>query len=392
MSYKNRHVQRVALEDGESVELSSEREEEYRAVEELVETPPLRDHHMQTQTQTAWKSQGEEFDEEYRGARPVFFTGPALPPQNLEALKSEHEKAMWRYTAQSSVDKVNRLPFGLKNYYNDFLGRPENEGEAHTHNFSRESLASGENGRRGMALEAIEQIKSDGLGFSADMDDSELRRFLVRSGIKAELERQKQAFFKKDGPNVNLTYFSSLSQHTTSEDENQQGTGSAFSLGLEYPLGNSIASLGNYSLQGGLFVGSNFYDIGEVNALFGEQSFGLFGRWYFRDPPNLVKRFIPYVGVGWRWGQAKVSDADFDVVPGNLNYFFVALPSFQLGGKYRFQAGDEEWNPTGLGFGVNFQMQYERMVFENIEVPSEELYTNFGTNHLNLGFGVNIYF
>ena len=121
MSYKNRHVQRVTLES-DVAELPSEREGEYRAMEELVETPPLRDHDMQTQAQTTWKSQGQEFDEGYRQELPVFFTGPALPPRNLEVLKSEHEKAMWRYTAQSSVDKVNRLPLGLKHYYSDLLG------------------------------------------------------------------------------------------------------------------------------------------------------------------------------------------------------------------------------------------------------------------------------
>ena len=47
---------------------------------------------------------------------------------------------------------------------------------------------------------------------------------------------------------------------------------------------------------------------------------------------------------------------------------------------------------AGLGFGVNFQIQYEKMSFENIDVSNEELYTQFGTNHLSLGFGVNIYF
>ncbi len=391
VSYKNRHVQRVALEN-DSDELTSEREGEYQAVEELVETPPLRDHDMQTQTQTTWKSQGEEFDEGYRQERPVFFTGPAVPPGNLEPLKSEHEKAMWRYTAQSSVDKVNRLPLGLKHYYNDFLGRPENQSAGETHSFSQQSLGPDQYGRYGMALEAIEQIESEGLDFSADMEDSELRRFLVRSGIKAELERQKQAFFKKSGPNVNLSYFSSLTAHTTSEDEDQQGFGSSFALGFEYPLGNSVAALGNYSLQGGIFLGSNFYDVGGVNALFGEQSLGFYGRWYFRNSPNFIKHFMPYAGLGWRWGTSSIADADFDVVPETLNYVFIALPSIHLGVKYRFQAGDEEWNRTGLGLGVDFQMQYEKMSFENIEVPSEEIYTQFETNHLSLGFGVNIYF
>ncbi len=395
-TYRNRHTVRVGLADGQNPDLVSDRAEEYIAEEgELVDTRSQGEqgeYHLQTQARTAWQSQGAEFDEEYQAEHPVFFTGPARPPPHLDQLKSEHEKALWRYTAQSSVDKVNRLPLGLKNYYNDFLQTARAVEDSGTHSFSTPRRDSGKNGRRGMALEAIEQIESQGLTFSADMNDEELRRFFVDSGIKAELERQRQVFFRKGGTEVGFHYDSSLSQHAAGGESGEQGGGQSFSVGLEYPLGNSIAVLRDYSVRGSVFMGSNVYSVGVANAAFSELSWGVHGRWYFLNPPNSIKSLMPYVGAGWRWGQAAVAGSVPSSVPSSLNYFFLALPSVQLGAKYRFREGDEEEYLRGFGLGLNIQIQYEKMTLRSLEVSREDIDTELNLNQLNLGFGVSLYF
>ncbi len=403
--YVNRHTQKVLTKNQSKRELRTQeekgvprdlilKEKDYLDSSELVSTTPLRHQDMETETLTRWKRVGtNEFDEKYKAEKPIFFVEPAIKPKTIKSIKVDREKEVWRSTTQSSIDKVNKLPFGLEGYYADSFHNPETGVKVKADAVSiydRELEKKSQDNL--ISPGAIKKIETEGLTFSADMDDEQLRRFFINSGIAEEVERQKRALFEKSGSEINFGYHSALSSHTTNEDKNYQGTDYSLSLGYEYHLGNASALLSRLSLEGSLETGLGFYDLGGINARFAESSFRVYSYFYFLYPPNSLNRLMPYLGLGFRRGKASVYSPNFSKGTKEYTYLLVAFPSYRLGVKYRFQSGDSKNEVVKFGLGLNFQIQYESVSINSKDVLQDNIFGKLDLDQLRLGFGISAYF
>ena len=70
----------------------------------------------------------------------------------------------------------------------------------------------------------------------------------------------------------------------------------------------------------------------------------------------------------------------------------VGLPSFLLGIKYRFTAGDYKNDFFKLGLGLNVFLESTKKYFTAQDILSDNIFTSMNYSEYKLGIGVSFYF
>jgi hypothetical protein len=231
---------------------------------------------------------------------------------------------------------------------------------------------------------ALENIQKTGPGWSAELSDEALRKYLVRNGLDFERLRQTYNADNLLSHEVYANFVTDMIDQTTELDDRNRGIGFGFSIGYELPLKKIAFSLQHFSLQTEFRKERNNFAIDRENVFLKGSSFLIGFNWYPYYAPSTVERFLPFVGLGMRYGKGEISRINFYE---NYDFNLLVLPMVQVGTKYRFTLDDN--NAIGIRLAVSLEKNRLNSTTENAfnQVPTLIEYTD-----LKLGIGISYYF
>ncbi|MCY4524932.1 MAG: hypothetical protein OXB84_09340 [Halobacteriovoraceae bacterium] len=208
-----------------------------------------------------------------------------------------------------------------------------------------------------LALEYRKRRKEKGALWSAEMDDDQLRRFYVRSGVVEEEERRRLVTTTKVSNEFFFRYFRSFRDHTSDVNDINRGVGTSIEIGHEFHLVRTSKLLSPFTLSLSLGLGSGYYHLGnEINGQASKRMIGGAINWYFHNLPYMFKKYIFYVGTGISFGSAGVESPQ---LTRDYQYQVQTFPSVYLGGKYNYKMPGEK--NSNYGVGVNFLFSMDRV-------------------------------
>jgi hypothetical protein len=364
----------------------------YRKGEQNNKTYPARHHDIETTQFDKWVEDDEFFKKIDGNIVKAKFTKNIDKTKDGDVIRKRHKKKTFDSQMDGQYEKYNRQKSGV-------LGLHQKKSDVHAKNGVKEESSSYINSykkskyealnRRTIDPHAYRKIKLEGPDWSKDLNDEELRRFFVNSGINHELNRQRFALENKMGHEVTVSAATAFQTHTSSNDSSLQGTNYYLGVGYEYHLMRAKKDLARYSVEVFLDRGVEFYDLGDINGRFETGNYGIMGYYYLLGNPSELKKFLFPVGLGLKKGEAKVSS---DSLSKSYQYSATALPIFKAGIKYRFSAGDESSETVNLGIGIHIFAQYESLTYSITETLQDSIKSKVQANDMKLVIGVNTYF
>ncbi len=313
---------------------------------------------------------------------------------NAKALKRDYNEKLTASQADGVAKKVNSLKNGL----GDLYWKQERDEVIQStqkrvviNNVYQDSLEKRNQTRTKPISEiALAKAKREGPRWSSDMNDQELREYVVRTGISAETIRQRTAINELNSHEISLHLATSLLDHTSQDDQNHRGRTYAFSLGYEYHMSRIFKNWLRWSVEGSLEWSRGRYQIGPINnGTFQEGAYKLMVNYYVYNRPTTVSDVIVYVGSGIKVGEADAGSYDIEQ---KLSYSMTAFPILQIGTKYRFISGDEVDNAVGVGFGINAKLSIEPLSYSLENEPSDVVDGSFSVTDTRLYLGMSMYF
>ncbi|MBT3584476.1 MAG: hypothetical protein HN509_06200 [Halobacteriovoraceae bacterium] len=365
-------------------------EKNYEPSEIIVDTYSKKEQDIETTNFDNWvRRKDPEFVEEYLDEYPLKHVNRANQVVPADKVRRNYKQAEFDGSLKESVDKVNGLRYGLAPMYHeqkkDSLGVRE---KITTDNYYQR-LVQDKKGENFISPRAVAKIRKEGPGWSADMNDEQLRRFYNRSGIERELVRQKEAQGEKAGHELNFRYATGLNQNTTQADDNHQSTNYSLAIGYELMLIRTNPALKNFTVEMALERGINFYDLDGINGRFVEGTAGFAANWYFYNPPTSIRQYMFFLGVGTKRGSASVTSTS---ITKDYTYSVVALPVLRFGMKYRFKAGDTQDESVKIGMGVNFLFETESVRLSVEDALNDDIAPVITAQNVKFAVGMSFYF
>ncbi len=366
-------------------------EDQFRSSSKLFESYPTREQDIESVENAKFNGAGEEYDEKFNEVKKIKYIPPRKFDKKVSEIKKKKELEVFDLTTKGSTDKINNLKNGIYSLYqgqerSGDVGRDKNDLPSIYEKIRDEEIAKAE-----ISPRAVAKLKQEGPLFSSGLTDDQLREFYIRSGIEKELRRQKEVLEEKASHEINIRYATGISDHSTTDDPNHQSADYSISVGYEFHLANSLESLENFTIELTLEQGVGHYDLGGVNGRFTEAAIKGHANWYFWNSPSKLNKYLPYVGVGFKRGNADVTSF---ALSSDYSFSYVGLPSFHTGIKYRFKAGDTVDDWVKIGFGLNFMISQEATTYSIIDTVSSEdnINSQFSISQTKMLVGVNLYF
>ncbi|MFT6070302.1 MAG: hypothetical protein ACJAT2_002807 [Bacteriovoracaceae bacterium] len=363
------------------------KENDYKSSIPLAETNAPVDYDVEQTKYLNWKGRGNpEFSDNYLDEIETLFIDQSEKGVKPDAIRTALDKEIAKSTTDGAVSKVNDQPNGLSSLYKDSkVERP-----SHISTFD-EVMGNRKKDTR-VSRRAMAKIERDGQTWSADMEDKQLRRFFIRSGIAEEKARQARALSEKIGHELNIKITNDVDNVTTANDPNNTGIGYSLNLTYETPLKGSVDFLESFSFEVGLEQGNTYYAVNsETNARVKFGNFRGFLNYYFWNEPISIKKVVGYVGLGIARGNGTLLSSELFQ---EYKVSILSLPIYQWGFKYRFKAGDTEDEILKLGFGLGLHFSYEPTKYSILDsVNSLDSINGSETfNRFKVAVGLSAYF
>lgn len=391
---RNRHIKKVGNSQNSDKKNVPEDlvffDRDHNVSAELVKTNKTTTKDTETHEQDDWILTGSEFDDEFEQDKKIVHVGEFKKADKANNVKKAFKKNVHDSTIKGSVGKINSLKYGLKGFYHDGLRNNDTNIKEKSDAVSMyEQEKENEKLRQFVSPRALAKVKSEGPGFSSEMDDAQLRRFFINSGIERELKRQKRALNERAGHELNFRFASGMSKNSNSDDPNHQSNDYGINFGYEFHLYNTHESLENFTLEGVIDRTIGHYDLGGINGRFLEGSFKGFINYYFWNPPQKLYSYLPFIGIGYRRGNADVTSFSLDK---DYNYTLVGFPSYRFGLKYRFKAGDTKDETVKIGMGLSLMFSQETVQYAVVNTLTDNIFGTFQNNQSKFSVGLNVYF
>ncbi len=306
-----------------------------------------------------------------------------------EALRDVYEDEYYQDTLDGWEKKANGFDSLEAMYKKRLKGVDVEEGQEFltVNNSYREALEQKKD-KTFLNRRAIKKMSTEGATWSADMDDQEIRKFIVNSGILEESERKQFALRNALGHEFYARYSFGMTQNTTDEDNSYQGPSFGLAFGYELLLERLHVNFRRFTMDFGLEFANNYFDpeIG-TNIKSVENSFGAKINYYFWNYPTTMDRILFFAGYGMKAGSAKFESSTLSK---NYNYQMRSFAILQAGLKYRVGASDL-WQQK-MGVGLIVQCQYETQTYTSDEENTDNLDGDININDLKLSTGLSFYF
>ncbi|MGB0452825.1 MAG: hypothetical protein ACPGJV_03850 [Bacteriovoracaceae bacterium] len=358
----------------------------------VIRTSIDRNEHMIARNFEVWqRKQGIEYIDEYLNDVNLKKSTDQANPIDVADIERRENKKIFNSTIDGVQDKMNKLEFGVTGLYKE--QEKDEQISQVTKKVQLENVYEKKIRERREARHvgpyALERIRRRGDRWSSDMNDEELRRFFVQSGIEKERRRQELALDRRAGNEILLRMTTALVANTAVDDSNNQGMDYALSLGYEYHLSRTSFDIKKWTIELQAEIGLRYYDIGGLNGKFNERSFLGVLNYYFYNRPDQVRKYLIYAGLGLRRGEATMSNPN---LTRDYNYQLVTLPTTQIGLKYRFQAGDEREDGMDVGMGANILIQNEVSRYNATDEIEDDIESLVISNNFRMSFGLSLYF
>lgn len=310
----------------------------------------------------------------------------------LEKALDETNEAIFDGLVRGVTNKLNDQEYGLAGLYYDqkrdqempFLRNKISTLTVFDENYKKVTT------KDMMSSQAAAKYRLHGKSWSADLNDEELRRYIIDNGISEEYRRQKLALDEKQGSELILRMGLGLEDNFSFGDINYQGRGYSFGLAYEYHLGRSLVMLERLTLELFLRQAIHYFVLGDsINGRFDEGSFGGAINYYFYGKPQSLDAYVYYLGVGMRRGNAAVTS---ERISKDYEYQLVSMPEYRLGMKYRFRSGDYHSHFVKIGMGVNLMLSIEAVRYSPTTILEDNLYGSVIEYDTKAYFGINMYF
>lgn len=235
---------------------------------------------------------------------------------------------------------------------------------------------------------AIKKMSMEGNNWSADMDDQEIRKFIVNSGIIEESDRKSFALKNSLGHEFYLRYSFGMTQNTTDEDDSYNGPGFGINLGYELFMERLTQHFRRLTFDFGLEFSNNYFDpnLG-YNVKSVETSITAMANYYFWNYPTTLDRILLFVGYGMKSGSATLQS---QYLSKDYSYNVRSFATLQTGLKYRIGASDLNTKKIGIGFLA--LLQYETQSYTSDAESEDDLDGEIGVNDLKMSLGMSFYF
>ena len=400
--YRGRHTQKV-LGPGQSKEASVFQDEVgvpadlifeddgYFKSDEIIDTKPSKLQDFETRSYSRWLRSGtKEWDDKYKQDLPSFHINPQSNEETISRIKKRQEEFVYQSTTDNAVKKINDDKRGLKGFYKDSFHDNQTgiqEG-IDIENIYQKSITD-RNEEKKISPHIREKLHREGVTFSADMSQEELRRFLIKSGIEEEKRMQERAAGERAGNDLIFRYNSGMISNTTDEDDNFRGRDYSIVIGYEWQLYQTAEAMDRFTFELNLEQGISHYDLGGINGRFSESALAGFLNFYFWNAPYKLGSYMPFVGLGVKRGQAEGFSPNLSK---DYSYQLMALPSFRLGIKYRFKPGDTIDEDFKFGMAVSFLFTSEKVRLNTTNIVEDDIFSVMNYTNNKFGVGFSFYF
>jgi hypothetical protein len=308
---------------------------------------------------------------------------------NRKTLAKDYKDKLAREQHTQQIDKINKLKYGYDELYYEVEDFNDGRGAKRTRGNYLSEVREEESKLSKIPKETLSMIQKNGKSWSSDMDDDDLKNYLLKTGVAKEQKRRNNVLTLQSGNEVILYLGSNLSANYLPDDENYQFRG--FSMGVGYDLHLVRISQGmvNWSLDVKFERGSISVGQRTLNSRIIYGAFGAHLNYYFSNYPHSRNRFAWYVGAGMKRGNGEGENTN---LTGKYEYEIQSIPTGQIGVKYRMAAGrDYEFNST-FGFGFNAKLSYEMLSVKTINNVQDDFDPNQTVGNARLDIGLSIYF
>ncbi|MFA6238666.1 MAG: hypothetical protein WC635_15130 [Bacteriovorax sp.] len=365
---------------------------DYEESAELYETRKVPEADLSIQSYEGWKRKaGVRFSDAYNDeTEEKYFIGNR--EVKVGDIENEEDKKLLDSIADGYVEKINSQKYGLENglYRKQkkvpgFRDLNADITVTSAYDEAREDKKAAEiiNPR------AVAKIKRDGVAWSEDMDDEALRRYFIQTGMEQESRRRDLALNELDGNEIMFNYSGSMTDHSSSVDEQYRNLGFVLGFGYDWHLSRASTELKNWSIQAVVDFGTTDYDVGGQNARGQEFFYGAYINYYLVNNPLTLNSFIWLAGVGLKSGSVKMQSVEF---ANEYSYQALTLPALQLMTKYRFRSGDltEETVNVGASFNAGIQIDSKRLSV--IEPAADNINGKISVTDIKYMLGMSVYF
>lgn len=226
--------------------------------------------------------------------------------------------------------------------------------------------------------------------WSAGMSDTELRRYIIDTGLSGEVRRREEVLSRRLDHELQFRYSQGMATNATAPGEKEQMLPKSMLFGYETYL-QRVSPIFNRITFGAFFeTGLGYYNNNGYN-LKSEEYGARFDFSYFPwRLPTEIKELIPFVSLGTKFA---IATCENSYLANKYLYQERSFPILSGGIKYRFHAGDELNDFVPMGFGSIFLVSYERRQFTTAEILRDEpIKETFTANTLSLQLGMSFYF
>lgn len=308
---------------------------------------------------------------------------------NRKKIVKEYKDKIAKDQHKQQISKINKLKYG----YDELYYEVNNSNDLSKMRMSSQNVVS-ERREKEKKLsqipeETLAMIEKHGDGWSSDMNDTELKNYLLKTGVAREQARQKSVLTLQSGNEFTFFLGSNLTANYTTEDDSHQFNGFVAALGYDLHLVRVTDQLHNWSLdvkfeRGSLSIGQE-----TVNSRITYGAFSGHLNYYFKNYPHSRNKFAWYIGAGIKRGNGDGTNTNLD---SDYKYEISSIPSTQLGVKYRMAAGRDYEFSSKFGFGFNARLIYENLNVKTINEVQDDFQPNQTVSNMRLDVGLSIYF
>ncbi|MCO4793021.1 MAG: hypothetical protein KC493_04875 [Bacteriovoracaceae bacterium] len=311
--------------------------------------------------------------------------------RDLNEFREKDGDKLFKSVVDGSVKKFNDYKYSLNTFYKDQKKdedfRQIRETVMDETVYAKYQKEKEE--RKWVSPQAMAKVERDGKLWSSDMDDEQLRRFFIKSGIRRENERQRLSLSEYNANEVTVTYSTALVNHYTTNDDNFQGSNYSLGVGYEYHLRRSSPDWDKTTIDAFLLRTISFYNMGgDKNGRFTEGIVKLGVNYYFVNNPATIYKWSFFGGMGIMRGNALGQGIG---LVKDYNYQLIGVPTY-LGFKYRFKSGDELDQISGIGWGLKIKFSYEYLKLNTVDLLEDDINGSISVEDVKFTVGLSTYF
>ena len=229
----------------------------------------------------------------------------------------------------------------------------------------------------------VRMREREGSLWSADLDDRQLRRYVLETGMVEEKKRQEFSMENRFVDEFAIRFNKTFPRAQNAPYDSNQADGYSWAIGYEFHLMRLTRVLDSFAIEFYLEYGNGYYEMGAVNVRSNEFAGNLSASWYFLNLPSTMGKFLGHVGIGARLGQAYLDAAEFTK---SYQYQLRSFPWYFLECKYRFDNGS---TADSLAWGLNFMLSYLNTELTVMETLLDDIRGRINMNEIRWSLGLN---